>query len=60
MELSSGSQEVGGLGMGDEHLGQVDALGAEVFSGRRKTRSDPVVEQQHQQRCLGNGYGLQG
>lgn len=50
--VPTGTQEVGRLGMGDEHLDQVNALGTEVFCGRRKTRRDPVVEQQHLQRCL--------
>ena len=49
-------QEIGRLRMNNEHLREVNALGAEVFGRGRKARADAVADQPRQQRCLGDEH----
>ena len=54
--VTTGTQKVGCLRMNDQHLCQVNALCAQVVSGRRKARADPVDDQPRQQRHISDEY----
>lgn len=52
---ATGTQEVSGLWVGHQDLGQIYALGAKVFGGRREAGTDLVAQQRDQQRCVRQG-----
>lgn len=41
--MPTSTQEVGGLGVPDQHLDQIDALGTQVVGGGRKAGADLVA-----------------